>query len=274
MGQQTGRTVFFVSDRTGISVETLGRGLLSQFEGMEFNQIALPFIDTEDKARAAVAQINAVAATGERPLVFSTQVRPELGAILKTCQGLYLDFFAAFMGALETELRQVSSHSIGLSHGLHDEQRYDTRIDAVNFALSCDDGIGIQSYAAADVIVVGVSRSGKTPTCLYLAMQYGVRAANYPLTEDDFEHQRLPAALSAHRARLVGLTITPERLQQIRQERRPNSPYAALAQCQYEARQLQTLLAREQIRSLDSTHMSIEEIAASIVHEMGLVRRR
>lgn len=274
MNRQRFRTVFFVSDRTGISVETLGRGLLSQFAGMEFIQIALPFIDTEDKARAAVARIDAVAAGGERPLVFSTQVRPELGAILKTCQGLYLDFFAAFLAPLEAELNQASSHSIGLSHGLHDTQRYDTRIDAVNFALSCDDGVGIQNYAGADVIIVGVSRSGKTPTCLYLAMQYGVYAANYPLTDDDFEHQRLPAALSAHRARLVGLTIAPERLQQIRQERRPNSPYAALAQCQYEARQLQTLLAREQIRSLDSTHMSIEEIAASIVHEMGLVRRR
>ena len=274
MNRQGRRTVFYVSDRTGISVETLGRGLLSQFAGMEFSQIALPFIDTEDKARAAVAEINAVAASGERPLVFSTQVRPELGAILKTCQGLYLDFFAAFMGRLEAELHQISSHSIGLSHGLHDEQRYDTRIDAVNFALSCDDGIGIQNYSAADVVVVGVSRSGKTPTCLYLAMQYGVRAANYPLTEEDFEQQRLPAALNPHRARLVGLTITAERLQQIRHERRPNSPYASLAQCQYEVRQLQKLLEREQIRSLDSTHMSIEEIAASIMHEQGLTRRR
>jgi len=274
MGQQTHRTVFFVSDRTGISVETLGRGLLSQFDGVVFTQIALPFIDTEDKARAAVAQIDAVAASGQRPLVFSTQVRPDLGAILMTCQGLYLDFFATFLAPLEAELHQISSHSIGLSHGLQDTQRYDTRIDAVNFALSCDDGIGIQHYAIADVIIVGVSRSGKTPTCLYLAMQYGVRAANYPFTEEHFEQQRLPAALNAHRARLMGLTITPERLRQIRQERRPNSPYAALAQCQYEVRQLQTLLAREQIRSLDSTHMSIEEIAASIVHEMGLVRRR
>jgi len=274
MGQQTHRTVFFVSDRTGISVETLGRGLLSQFDGVVFTQIALPFIDTEDKARAAVAQIDAVAASGQRPVVFSTQVRPDLGAILMTCQGLYLDFFATFLAPLEAELHQISSHSIGLSHGLHDEQRYDTRIDAVNFALSCDDGIGIQNYSAADVVVVGVSRSGKTPTCLYLAMQYGVRAANYPLTEEDFEQQRLPAALNPHRARLVGLTITAERLQQIRHERRPNSPYASLAQCQYEVRQLQKLLEREQVPSLDSTHMSIEEIAASIVHERGLTRRR
>lgn len=278
MGQQMSRaehrTVFFVSDRTGISVETLGRGLLSQFAGMEFTQIALSFIDTEGKARAAVAQINAVAANGERPVVFSTQVRPELDAILRACDGLYLDFFAAFLAPLEAELRQVSSHSIGRSHGLLDEQRYDTRIDAVNFALSSDDGIGLQNYAAADVIVLGVSRSGKTPTCLYLAMQYGVRAANYPLTEEDFEQQHLPAVLNSHRAQLAGLTIAPERLQQIRHERRPNSPYATLAQCQYEVRQLQTLLERERIPSFDSTHMSIEEIAACIVHERGLTRRR
>jgi regulator of PEP synthase PpsR (kinase-PPPase family) len=274
MNTQAQRTVFFVSDRTGISAETLGRGLLSQFSGVEFIQIALPFIDTEAKAHAAVVQINAAAASGARPLVFCTQVRPELATILRTCNGLHLDFFAAFLAPLEAELQQVSSHSMGLSHGLRDEQRYDTRIDAVNFALNSDDGIGQQNYAAADVIVLGVSRSGKTPTCLYLAMQYGVRAANYPLIEADFEQQHLPAALNPHRARLVGLTIAPERLQQIRHERRPDSPYASLAQCQYEVRQLQTLLEREQIPSLDSTQMSIEEIAASIVHERGLTRRR
>ena len=272
MGQQLRRTVFFVSDRTGISVETLGRGLLSQFEEMEFTQIALPFVDTEEKARAAVARIDAV--EGERPLIFSTQVRSELRDILQTSRGLYMDLFDAFMAPLEAELKQVSSHSIGRSHGLRDTGRYDTRIDAVNFALSTDDGVGLQHYAAADVIVIGVSRSGKTPTCLYLAMQYGVRAANYPFTEEDLERSRLPQVLSAHHARLVGLVISAERLQQIRQERRPDSPYATLRQCQYEVRQFATLLRREQIRSLDSTHMSIEEIAASLVHDLGLVRRR
>lgn len=272
MGQQMRRTVFFVSDRTGISVETLGRGLLSQFEAVEFTQIALPFVDTEDKARAAVARIDAV--DGERPLVFSTQVRSELRDILMTSRGLFLDFFEAFMAPLEAELKQVSSQSVGRSHGLRDTGRYDTRIDAVNFALSTDDGLGTQHYPAADLVVIGVSRSGKTPTCLYLAMQYGVRAANYPLTEEDLEQPRLPQSLSVCRDRLVGLVIAPERLQQIRQERRPNSPYATLRQCQYEVRQLDSLLRREQIRTLDSTHMSIEEIAASLVHDLGLVRRR
>ncbi len=253
---------------------SIGRGLLSQFENVEFTQVALPFIDTEDKARAAVAQIDAVATSGERPLVFSTQVRPELRDILMTSRGLYLDFFEAFLVLLEAELKLVSSHSIGRSHGLQDPRRYDTRIDAINFALASDDGLGVQNYADADVVIVGVSRSGKTPTCLYLAMQYGVRAANYPITEDDLEHGRLPAALAAHRDRLVGLTIAPERLRQIRQERRPDSPYASLAQCQYEVRQLTALLRRECIRTLDSTHMSIEEIAASLVHDLGLARRR
>ena len=268
------RAVFFVSDRTGISVETLGRGLLSQFEGVEFVQTALTFVDTEDKARAAVAQIDSVAATGTRPLVFATQVRPELRDILKTCRGLYLDFFEPFLGPLEGELKQVSSHSIGRSHGVNDPRRYDVRIDAINFALAADDGLGVQHYAGADVILLGVSRSGKTPTCLYLAMQYGVQAANFPVADDDLDHARLPAVLHPHRERLVGLTIAPERLQQIRQERRPNSPYAALSQCQYEVRQFALLLQRENLRALDSTHMSIEEIAASVVHDLGLARRR
>lgn len=274
MNQQRRRTVFFVSDRTGISVETLGRGLLSQFDGIEFTQIPIPFVDTEEKARAAVARIDAVAAGGERPLVFSTQVRPELRDILVSSRGLHLDFFESFIGPLETELRQQSSQSVGRSHGVLDTGRYDARIDAVNFALGADDGIGVQNYAAADVIVIGVSRSGKTPTCLYLALQYGVRAANYPFTEEDLETLQLPAMLQAHRDRLVGLTIAPERLRQIRQERRPGSAYAALRQCQYEVRQLDALLRRERIRTLDSTHMSIEEIAASVVHDLGLQRRR
>lgn len=268
------RTVFFVSDRTGISVETLGRGLLSQFEGVEFAQTALTFIDTEEKARAAVAQIDAVAAAGERPLVFATQVRPELRDILKACRGLYLDFFEPFLAPLEIELKQESSHSIGRSHALRDPRRYDVRIDAINFALASDDGLGVQHYAAADVILLGVSRSGKTPTCLYLAMQYGVQAANFPIADDDLDQARLPASLRPHHERLVGLTISPERLRQIRQERRPNSPYAALSQCQYEVRQFAQLLQRERIRALDSTHMSIEEIAASVVHDLGLARRR
>lgn len=275
MGQQTRRSVFFVSDRTGITVETLGRALLTQFEGVAFEQIALPFIDTEDKARAAAARIDAVAAEeGAAPLVFSTQVRPELRSILATGRGVYLDFFEAFLAPLEATLERPSTHSIGRSHGQQDPVRYDTRIDAVNFALGSDDGVGTQNYAGADVIVIGVSRSGKTPTCLYLAMQYGVRAANYPFTEDDLEALRLPEILRAHRERLVGLTIGPERLRQIRQERRPDSTYSSLRQCQYEVRQLEALLRREQIPTLDSTHMSIEEIAASIVHERGLVRRR
>lgn len=272
--QTARRTVFFVSDRTGITVETLARSLLSQFDRIEFVQVALTFIDTEAKARGAVERINAVADAGTRPLVFSTQVRPELRDILQTSRGLYLDFFEAFLGPLETELEQASSHSIGKSHGQQDLHRYDTRIGAVNFALGSDDGVGTQSYADADVIIVGVSRSGKTPTCLYLAMQYGIRAANYPFTEDDLEEPRLPEVLKAHRERLVGLTIAPERLRQIRNERRPDSPYAALQQCQYEVRQMAVLLKREQIPTLDSTHMSIEEIAASIVHDRALVRRR
>lgn len=274
MGQKQKRCVFFISDRTGITVETLARSLLSQFDGIEFQQIALPFVDSEAKARTAVERINAMAEQGALPLVFSTQVRPELRAILTTARCLYLDFFAAFLAPLENELHMASSHSIGRSHGLQDLTRYDARIEAINFALASDDGLGTQNYARADVILVGVSRSGKTPTCLYLALQYGVWAANYPFTEDELEDLTLPEALRACRSRLVGLTISAERLQQLRQARRPDSRYASQAQCQYEVRQLQALLRREQIHSFDSTQQSIEEIAATIVHNLGLARRR
>ena len=269
------RNVFFISDRTGITVETLGHSLLTQFGDIEFTIQTLRFIDNDAKVRAAVNAIRrSFLDTGQKPLVFSTLIHAAQRQQIAASDCIFFDFVDTFIRPLESELGRGSSHTVGQTHGLTNVSGYSRRMDAVNFALSCDDGVGVQQYASADVIVLGVSRSGKTPTCLYLAMQYGVRAANYPLTEDDFEQQHLPAALQAQRARLVGLTISAERLQQIRQERRPDSPYASLAQCQYELRQLQRLLAQEQIRSLDSTHMSIEEIAASIVHEMGLVRRR
>jgi regulator of PEP synthase PpsR (kinase-PPPase family) len=268
------RTVFFVSDQTGVSAETMGHSLLTQFDGLEFRQVTLPFISTVDKAEEAVRKINATAvADGQRPIVFSTLVREDLRAVLLRGNALLLDFFAAFLGSLETELAVKSSHREGRAHGMADLQAYATRIDATNFALAADDGAVTSDYTRADVILIGVSRSGKTPTCIYMAMQYGIFAANYPLTEDDFEGKQLPAPLRTQTAKLFGLTIAPTRLQQIRNERRPGSRYASLSQCEYEVRSAEGLFQRFGIPHQNTTECSIEEIASRIIDRKGIERR-
>jgi regulator of PEP synthase PpsR (kinase-PPPase family) len=270
----TRRTVFFVSDQTGVTAETMGHSLLTQFEGLEFRQVTLPFVATLDKAEQAVRKINATAAEdGLRPVVFSTLVKGELRQAVKGSNGLFLDFFDAFMGPLERELEVKSSERAGRAHGIADQLLYSTRIDATNFALAADDGAVSADYERADVILIGVSRSGKTPTCIYMAMQYGVYAANYPFTEDDFDTKHLPAAVRAHTHKLFGLTIGPMRLQQIRNERRPGSRYASVTQCEFEIRSAENMFHRHGLPSIDTTECSIEEIASRIIDRMGIERR-
>jgi [pyruvate, water dikinase]-phosphate phosphotransferase / [pyruvate, water dikinase] kinase len=267
------RTVFFVSDQTGVTAETMGHSLMTQFEGLEFRPVTLPFVSDVDKAREVVRRINRTAQDeGLRPIVFSTLVQDELRDIVVTADGLFLDFFAAFVGPLERELNTRSSHRAGRAHGIADLAAYTARINATNFALANDDGGG-GDYAHADVVLVGVSRVGKTPTCVYMALQYGVFAANYPLTEEDLEAGKIPARLAPYRAKLYALTITPERLQQIRHERRPDSRYASSQQVQYELRSAQAMFARYAIPSLDTTECSIEEIASRILNTSGIERR-
>ena len=267
------RTVFFVSDQTGVTAETLGHSLMTQFEGLEFRPVTLPFVSTLDKAREAVRRIDRAAQEeGQRPIVFSTLVQDELRDVLIGANALFLDLFSAFVGPLERELNTRSTHRAGRAHGIADLAAYTTRINATNFALANDDGSG-GDYTHADVVLVGVSRVGKTPTCVYMALQYGVFAANYPLTEEDLEAGRLPARLEPFRAKLYGLTIRAERLQQIRSERRPDSRYASRAQVQYELRAADALFNRYSVPTLDTSESSIEEIASRIMNGTGIERR-
>ena len=265
--------MFFVSDQTGVTAETLGHSLLTQFSGLEFRSVTLPFVSGIDKAEDAVQRINRAAEEeGVRPIIFSTLVQDEVRDVVKSARGLFVDFFAAFIGPLERELDVRSTHLAGRAHGMADVAGYTARINATNFALANDDGGG-GDYEHADLVVIGVSRSGKTPTCLYMALQYGVFAANYPLTEDDLEAGRLPAVLEPHRHKLYGLTITPERLHQIRNERRPDSRYSSPQQVQYELRTAAGLFARYGVPVLDTTECSIEEIASRMLSNTGIGRR-
>jgi regulator of PEP synthase PpsR (kinase-PPPase family) len=267
------RTVFFVSDGTGITAETFGHSVLTQFE-LRFRQIRLPFIDTLDKAHDAARKINEAFVTdGQRPIIFSTLVQTELSDVIRRCKGMYMDLFQTFVAPLEQELNVKSTHTIGRSHNIVDSEEYKNRIEAINFSLAHDDGQSHKNLASADIILVGVSRSGKTPTSLYLAMQYGIKAANYPLIPDDFERGRLPSQLYEFKSKIFGLTITPERLTEIRNERRAGSKYASIENCRYEVNEAETMMKREGIRWLSSTTKSIEEISTTILQEIKPDRR-
>ncbi|WP_107868727.1 pyruvate, water dikinase regulatory protein [Pseudoduganella sp. UC29_71] len=267
------RTVFFVSDGTGITAETFGHSVLTQFD-LRFRQVRLPFIDTLDKAYDAARKINEVAAVdGQRPIIFSTLVKTELSEVIRKCNGMHMDLIQTFVAPLEQELGVKSTHTIGRSHNIVDSEEYKNRIEAINFSLAHDDGQSHKNLASADVILVGVSRSGKTPTSLYLAMQYGIKAANYPLIPDDFERGRLPSSLYAFKSKIFGLSITPERLSEIRHERRAGSKYASIENCRYEVNEAETMMKREGIRWLSSTTKSIEEISTTILQEIKPNRR-
>ena len=268
------RTVFFLSDQTGITAETLGHSLITQFPAQSFRQMTLPFIDTEDKAREAVRTINAEQEAGApRPIVFSTLVQPEYRAILKQANGLHLDIFDVFLEPLATALQEEPSFEPGRAHGMSDMDAYMKRIEATNFALANDDGGMSRDYDIADVILIGVSRSGKTPTCLYLALQYGVYAANYPLTDDEFESGKLPDFLVKQKEKLFGLSIEPDRLRQIRKERRSLGKYSSAQQVRFELRETKKIFRRYAIPSVDTTKFSIEEISSRILDTTGVERR-
>ena len=270
----TRRTVFFISDRTGITAEMLGNSLLTQFDEFQFQRITIPFVDSHDKVAEAVRQVNATAASeGRRPIVVSSVVDEVMSEqIRREANALTLDLFQVFIAPLESELGAKSSHAAGRSHGIANSHEYFARMEAINFTQAHDDGAQTRDLDKAQVILVGVSRCGKTPTSLYLALQFGIRAANFPLTPDDFADRRLPGSIVPYRDRCFGLTIQPERLREIREERRPGSKYAMLDNCRYEIREAEHLMQQHGIPMLDTTVKSIEEIATTVLHRAKLSR--
>ncbi len=266
------RPVFFISDGTGITAETIGHSLLTQFGGVNFETFRIAFVDSAEKAADAAKEIEATGArTGHRPIVVNSLVDASLSGLLAESGALMLDVFAPFIQPLEQELGVKRQPRMGQAHGMVDFAAYEARINATNYALTHDDGVDLD-YNEADLILVGVSRSGKTPTCLYLALHYGVKAANYPLTDDDLETEDLPKRLKPHRRKLFGLTIDPVRLQQIRSERKPNSRYATIEQCRKEVARAESMFRNVSLPSLSTTHTSIEEISSKILAQFGIQR--
>ena len=264
------RTVFFVSDGTGITAETFGNSILNQFPAKP-RHVRRPFVDSVEKAHGVVGEINATALReGQRPIIFITLINDAVRSIVtgEDCKGLVLDMFRTFVEPLELEFGVKSNHRVGRFSDASHSQEYHDRIEAINFSLAHDDGQSARNLNTADVILLGVSRSGKTPTSLYLAMQHGIKAANYPLIPEDFDRGRLPTPLGPHKRKCFGLTINPERLAQIRHERRPGSKYAALENCRYEVNEAEAMMRREGVAWLSSTHKSIEEIATTILRDL------
>lgn len=268
------RTVFVISDSTGITAETFSHSVLSQFQQFDFHAVRVPFIDTIEKAQDVVQRINrCFEETGEKPLVFSTLVDPKMAKLIGSSNCFFMDLFGGIVRHIERALGVKSDRSVGRSHSNVMSKQYSNRIDAINFSLAYDDGQLVNGLERADVILVGVSRCGKTPTSLYLAMQYGVKAANYPLIPDDFERGALPASLTQYRQKIFGLSIHPDRLSEVRNERRPNSKYASLKQCIQEVSEAERLMRMEGISWLSTTTKSIEEISTKILDEVGLNQR-
>ena len=268
------RTAFFISDRTGITVEMLGNSLLTQFDDIEFRRITLPFIDNIEKVHDVMAMIEANhRESGSRPLVFTSLMNNELRLEIANANAMVLDLFDRFIVPLEDELGVKSAHAIGRSHSAGNFKDYNHRIEAVNYTLAHDDGVTNRNLEQADIILIGVSRSGKTPTCLYMALQFGIKAANYPLIPEDLEKMTLPPVLAQLKNKVWGLSIQPERLAQIRQERKPDSKYAAMENCKWEVSTAERLMEGAGVRYLNSTTKSIEELATTILHEAGLDRR-
>ncbi|MBX2885258.1 MAG: kinase/pyrophosphorylase [Granulosicoccus sp.] len=268
------RYAFVISDRTGLTAEAMAHSLLSQFPKIDFQTETLPFIDTIAKARDLVDKIaDTVARTGSLPLLFVTLVDDEIREIIKSSDGVVFDLFDTFIGPMEKELSCESSHSVGQSHGVADVAEYTSRIAAVHFSLATDDGMETDHYRKADIILIGVSRCGKTPTSLYLAMHFGIFASNYPLTEQELLSKNLPEALQRYEDKVFGLTIDPFRLLEIRQERYAGETYSSVAACQKEVAQAESIFRSTRIPYINTTRSSIEEISATIMHRAGLRRK-
>ncbi|MGB1801020.1 MAG: pyruvate, water dikinase regulatory protein [Gammaproteobacteria bacterium] len=268
------RSVFYVSDRTGKTAESIGESLLSQFDSIEFSDKTFPFVTNEEKAKRTAERIqDEEKRTGQPPLVFSTLVNSELEAIIGQTNACVISLFNAFIEPLEASLGIKSSHTMGKPHEEFSDKDYKKRIDAIDFTMKNDDGIATTQYDKADVILLGVSRTAKTPTSLYLALNFSLKAANYPLTDDDLGENQIPSFLVPHLDKIVGLTIKADQLSKIRQQRRPKSEYASLKKCQQEIKQAEEIMANADLCVIDSSAMSIEEIAVNVVKEKRLLRK-
>ena len=261
--------VFFLSDSTGISAETMGNALLIQFPDLRFERRLIPFISSVEEARRVVAILDAAAAGPVTPLAFSTTAVEEVRQELLRSKCPLIDFFGMHMEQVEPILGAKGIRVAARLHGMGDVKRYNARMAAVEYAIEHDDGQSMRALDKADVILLAPSRCGKTPTTMYLALQHGIFVANYPLVDEDFASAELPGPVREFRNRCFGLTTTPARLSQVRHERRPNSRYASLEQCMYELRQAEAMYRNHRLPVINSSTKSVEEMSTVILQTLN-----
>lgn len=267
------RQVFFVSDGTGLTAEAYGRSLLAQFPDFDFESRRLPFIDSQESAQSVVQKIQqTVERSGNQPILFCTLVDSDVQDMIATSNACVIDLFQTFIGPLESALGSKSAHTRGISHKVIGKQAYQDRLNAIDYALQHDDGVRPDHYSDAELILTGVSRCGKTPTSLYIAMNFYISTANYPIVEDELDSETLPALLKPWKSKLIGLTIDPKQLSSIREQRRPGSEYASIEACQREVKAAMSIFMHENVPVFDMTNTSIEEIASWILKEKGLIQ--
>lgn len=268
------RDVFYVSDGTAITSETMGHAVLGQFS-IETRQTTLPFVENVERANDVKALIDkAYEETGNKPLVFFSIVVPEVKQVIEQSNAQLYDVLNALVEPLSKDLGLQPKPKLQRSHSIKkDVHSYMDRIAAIEYTLAHDDGISLNNLDQADIILLGVSRCGKTPTSLYLTMQFGIRAVNYPFIEEDMGRLKLPSAIEPFRYKTFGLTIEPERLHAIREGRMANSEYASQDQCQKELNTVEALFRREAIPYLNTTSLSVEEIATRLLDMSGLQRQ-
>ncbi len=270
MSKKQKRMVFFISDRTGLTAESYGSSLLSQFPETEFESVKHTFVDNEDQAKLSATAINEASnKNNSKPIVFTTLTKPAIQDIIERTDACVISLFGAFIEPLEMALGETSVRTLGRTQDVIGKLGYEKRLDAIDYALAHDDGVRPDQYDDAEIILVGVSRCGKTPTSLFLAMSHSIKISNYPLTEDELDTDDLPETLSTHQEKLIGLTINPGHLSSIREKRRPNSKYASLQHCKNEINIAEAMFKRANIPFFDSTNISIEELAGSVMKAMG-----
>lgn len=264
--------VFIVSDRSGHTAETLAKSLLAQFPCLNTKKIIFPFIGNQEQAsRVAKLIQQEYLRSNKVPLVFSTLVESDTQDIINATDACVVEIFRSYIGPMEEALDMMSAHRAGIMKSEVDDSRYQSRINAIEFSLKNDDGVLSNDYKKADIIITGISRTGKTPTCIYLAMNFGLKACNYPLVQEDLESDRLPKPLLAHKDRVVGLTISPARLKRIRENRRSGTTYADKYSISVEVKRAENIFLNEKIKYYETTDMSIEEIASKIIKDIKLI---
>ncbi|ENI4127611.1 kinase/pyrophosphorylase [Vibrio fluvialis] len=268
------RDVFYVSDGTAITCETLGHVVLGQFSFVP-NEKTFPFVETDDKLSELIKQIeHSFQRNGVRPLVFFSIVIPEFRSRLLNAPAHCYDVLESIVQRVKDDIQMEPTPKLQRSRSVgKDSNTYFDRIAAIEYTLAHDDGISTKGLDQADVILLGVSRSGKTPTSLYMAMQFGLRVVNYPFIVDDIRALKLLPEFEIHRHKLFGLTIDPERLTEIRENRLSGSDYASTEQCQTELATVEALFRREAIPYINTSSLSVEEISTRILEKAGLKRR-